>query len=138
MNIAKAAKTTNVNAQWYVQRKIPFIGSNIWGEILCEPIRYQLGLTEHEQSVLRANDQRPPLLYVVYSYGEYFPMYIYDYLTNSWYGNSDKYSRSTTEHQDQCRPTYDNNAITWMDTEDMKWVVYRRSITGIIRAPSAA
>jgi hypothetical protein len=43
-------------------------------------------------------------LYAVYSYGAHFPMYVYDNQTSQWYGNSDKYSRTTTRHQTQALP----------------------------------
>jgi hypothetical protein len=108
-------KIANRDAREYVQHKQEFEGSNLYGETLCS--------------------QGLPAIYVVYSYGTHFPMYIYEYLTESWYGNNDKRSRSTTKHQSQCSPTYDNDAITWLSTNDMKEVVFRRGITGIVRAP---
>jgi len=49
----------------------------------------------------RDNDSR----YVVYSYGKHFPMYIWT--EGSWYGNADKFSRTTNKHQAQCRPLTD-------------------------------
>jgi maltose-binding protein MalE len=55
--------------------------------------------------------------YTVYSYGPHFPMYVYDYRMNEWYGNSDKYSRTTTRHQSVTRPP---NVSHWVDTETLK------------------
>ena len=60
-------------------------------------------------------------LYVVYSYGSHFPMYIYDKVQGKWIGNKDKYSRSTTRHQSQLRPS---SVGLWLNTDEMKDVVW--------------
>ena len=59
-------------------------------------------------------------LYVVYSYGQHFPMYAHDADTNQWFGNSDKYSRTTSRHQSHARPDAD---IHWTDTDTMSALV---------------
>lgn len=38
-------------------------------------------------------------LYIIYSYGEHFPLAIYNFDTNKWYQNTDKYSTTTSKHQ---------------------------------------
>lgn len=60
-------------------------------------------------------------LYVVYSYGFHFPMYIYDYKAEQWFGNEDKYSSTTSRHQSYARPR--NVEITYLDTEMMRRIV---------------
>lgn len=60
-------------------------------------------------------------LYVAYSWGNHFPMYIYDSIANMWFGNSDKYSRSTSKHQTYARPSSDD--ITWSDTDYLKSIL---------------
>jgi hypothetical protein len=60
-------------------------------------------------------------LYVVYSYGEHFPMYAFDEVACVWLGNKDKYSRTTTTHQSLARP--DTDSIRWMNTDDLRTVV---------------
>ena len=60
-------------------------------------------------------------IYVVQSYGEHFPMYVYDYATRVWFGNTDKYSRTTSTHQNKTRP--DVNCIQWTDTNQMRTLV---------------
>ena len=60
-------------------------------------------------------------LYIVYSYGWHFPMYIYCRQADLWYGNSDKYSASTSKHQSQARPT--QPIAQWLTTEEMKDMV---------------
>lgn len=59
--------------------------------------------------------------YVVYSYGYHFPMYVYDANTCEWYGNKDKYSRTTSSHQTKARPRA--GIADWFDTETMKRII---------------
>lgn len=42
--------------------------------------------------------------YVVYSYGDHWPMYIKDVASDTWYANKDKASRTTSRHTSQARP----------------------------------
>lgn len=56
-------------------------------------------------------------VYVVYSYGYHFPMYVYDYNSGEWYGNSDKYSRTTSSHQGYARPP---NVSHWYETDTLR------------------
>jgi len=66
-------------------------------------------------------------IYVVYSYGHHFPMYIYDSEQNKWIGNKDKYSQSTTRHQSQLRPS---EVDMWLNTDEMKDVVRHQGLVG--------
>ena len=59
-------------------------------------------------------------LYVVYSYGYHFPMYVYDYAIGKWIGNSDKYSTTTSRHQSKCNP---NDVEFWLDTDELKHMI---------------
>jgi hypothetical protein len=72
--------SSNKQAGQHVTNKEPFKGSNTWGEWIKD-------------------------LYVVYSYGRHFPMYVWDEKLGMWFGNEDKYSRSTTRQQGQLRPS---------------------------------
>lgn len=56
-------------------------------------------------------------MYVVYSYGSHFPMYVYDYAIGKWIGNNEKYSVTTSKQQSKTRP---NNVSFWMGTQEMK------------------
>ena len=76
-------KIANKDASEYINRCEPFKGSNTFAE-------------KHTDN-----------LYVVYSYGYHFPMYVYDYSIREWYENSDKYSSTTSKHQSQCRPRFE-------------------------------
>lgn len=60
-------------------------------------------------------------LYVVWSYGTHFPMYVYDWQCNQWIGNKDKYSSTTSRHQSYARPP---RVDRWMDTDELKHIVY--------------
>jgi len=56
-------------------------------------------------------------LYVVYSYGEHFPMYIYDDEVEMWFGNESRYSTTTSKHQALARPDVDD--MTMLPTSDL-------------------
>lgn len=74
---------------------------------------------KHNASIFAENDMED--LYVVYSYGYHFPMYIYDRQAGIWIGNKDKHSVSTTRHQSHCRPSdlaSIENGGCWLDTAD--------------------
>lgn len=75
-------------------------------------------------------------LYVVYSYGYHFPMYVYDSQARQWFGNSEKYSSTTTRHQGGARPT--NVDVTYVDTAMLKRIIaasgYNKAIHGRIAA----
>lgn len=59
-------------------------------------------------------------LYVVYSYGYHFPMWVYDYAIGKWIGNADKYSVSTSRQQSKTRP---NNVSFWFKTDELKGMI---------------
>jgi hypothetical protein len=60
-------------------------------------------------------------LYVVYSYGEHFPMYVFDTETVSWFGNEDKYSPTTSKHQTLARP--DTDDMTMLPTDELRQMI---------------
>jgi len=59
-------------------------------------------------------------VYVIYSYGSHFPMYVYDETSQQWLGNSDKYSRTTSSHQSKYRPS---EVAKWFDTTALRDIV---------------
>ena len=59
-------------------------------------------------------------LYVVYSYGDHFPMWLYDSQINQWFGNQDRWSRTTSKQQSQTRPSVD---MTMCDTTKMHQII---------------
>lgn len=103
-------RIANKNAREYVENKTPFKGSNmfaLWGTTLT---------TE---------------LYVVYSYGHHFPMFIAEWEkgadpdTALWYENADKFymggtvSRSTERQRSQARPFGIDYQFSRLTTEAM-------------------
>lgn len=62
-------------------------------------------------------------LYVVYSYGYHFPMYVWDGAIREWIGNTDKYSSTTSRHQGKCRP---NNVRFEMTTSELRQLINHR------------
>ena len=68
-------------------------------------------------------DQVHPDLYIVYSYGEHFPMYVYDDASSTWFGNSDKFSPTTAKHQTLARPNVDVGFIHMMPKHELKYLI---------------
>ena len=100
-----AKRIANKNARQYVNELKDFKGS------------YNKNAT-HNASIFASNIKCYLCkgLYIVYSYGYHFPMYIYDKQTGIWVGSKDKYSSSTTRHQSDCRPSAEIKC--WLDTAD--------------------
>ena len=67
-------------------------------------------------------------MYVVYSYGYHFPIYIW--FRGVWYENADKYSMSTSKHQTQARPYADTIK---KDTKEMMSIL-RSHIQGLMES----
>lgn len=60
--------------------------------------------------------------YVVYSYGEHFPMYIYDFEKDLWYANKSSYSVTTSKHQSQACPT--TNRMVYLNINQIEDILY--------------
>lgn len=97
-------KTSNRECSTYVNKCEPFNANNIFAE-----------------NVFDGNH-----LYVVYSYGVHFPMYIYDYGLKVWVGNSDRYSVTTSKHMSQARPRFEIEQ--WLTTDDMRSLIANNGI----------
>lgn len=61
----------------------------------CSPVRNNNG-TVFSDAFAR--------LYVVYSYGTHWPLYIYDVDTGVWFENTSSASRTTSRHRSHARP----------------------------------
>jgi len=88
-------KTTNTKSSIYTTKKEEFKANNLFAE-------WTNGV------------------YVVYSYGRHFPMFLYNPVKDKWFENKDKYSISTSKQQNQARPSYaDTNLMstTFMQME---------------------
>tara|TARA_R100000808_G_scaffold23024_1_gene50580 strand:+ start:1365 stop:1658 length:294 start_codon:yes stop_codon:yes gene_type:complete len=92
-------RTSNNKCNELVNNKIEFKANNIFSEHI-----------------------KKDKLYIVYSYGFHFPIYIK--YKNTWFENSDKYSVSTSKHQSQARP---NAKTKLLNTNQMKQLIYKTS-----------
>ena len=88
-------RTSNRECDYYVRNLIPFQANHIFSENKGD-------------------------LYIVYSWGKHFPMYIYSYNTGLWYGNSDRYSQTTSKHQSQASP---GQVDVWLSTSEMDTII---------------
>lgn len=107
-------RIANSKARGYVASRKPFIGSNLFGKWSCPT---------------NAEDMERDCVYVVYSYGTHFPLWVWDGNVKQWFGNHDRYSKTTTKHRGQTQPV-EGSSIRWFDTETMKQLVYR-GLSGI-------
>ena len=91
-------RISNKNSSEYVYNQVEFKANNVFSE-KCDNI------------------------YIVYSYGHHFPMYV-NYC-NKLYENSDKYSVSTSKQQTQARPVENTIKKT---TQELKNIIYNESL----------
>ena len=77
-------KCSNKDVKYYVDSKELFVANNIFSSTISS----------------EKGD-----FYVIYSYGWHFPMYAFNYKTNTWFVNKDKYSVTTSKHQTQAKPS---------------------------------
>lgn len=87
----KAERIANKAARAMVQMRRPFEGSNLYA---------REAMPQHQMSTL----------YVVYSYGDHWPLYVAETdggNNTTWYENAGRYSQSTSRHHSQCNP-YEN------------------------------
>ncbi len=78
-------KIANRDARQYVLQRKPFDGSNLYAR--------QRTLVTDDDTVT---------WYIVYSYGEHYPMFIH--INGHWFENDYGYSRTTNKHRSQCYP----------------------------------
>ena len=103
----KIKRISNQKAYDYVSRRESFKGSNLYAEYITVK---QDSFRESIRDALKT----PLEIYVVFSYGEHFP--IYACKAGRWFRNKDKYSLTTSKHQSQSRPR-DVSHFTDLDTE---------------------
>ena len=93
-------RITNVTARQYVQKREKFHGNNLYGEWRGDR-------------------------YVVTSYGDHFPLFIWE--NGTWYENIDKYSVTTSKHRTQTHPHEDTLPMTCNDMV----VIMNHGIVGV-------
>ena len=96
----KQERISNRDAHAYAAKRKLFKGSNIFSEI--------------------RTSGAGTALYVVYSYGEWFPMFIAETADGqtAWYETTGSYSITTAKHKTQARPR--NVQLTPMEHEAMR------------------
>ena len=86
---------------------------------LDEAVGLIKGKKEFEAGNVFAVDYPTTGYYVVFSYGLHWPLFIYDYKKKQWYGNSDRYSVTTSRHYGKLNP---GNVLP-LPCEEMKKLV---------------
>jgi hypothetical protein len=102
----KQERISNCDAHYYAAKRKLFKGSNLYSEV-----RTSGAGTE---------------LYVVYSYGEHFPMFIAETTEvgqTAWYENESGYSVTTSKHKTQARPR--NVQLTHMEHDAMRQIALK-------------
>ncbi len=80
-------KVANSKCRQHVQSRTDFKGSNLYGQ-------WRNNIIDPETP----DNSR----YIVFSYGEHYPLFIY--ANGCWFENEDKYSVSTSKHRSQSHP----------------------------------
>lgn len=99
-------KIANRDAGEFAAQRLPFTGSNLFGQVIDET---------HD-------------VYAVFSYGHHFPLYVW--VKDRWFANTDSRSQSTSRHYSQARPV-PHYQLTPLNTEQMK-VLVRDGYTGLV------
>lgn len=92
-------KISNKKSSEYTTKKLPFQGSNLYGTFIQDS-------------------------YVVYSYGEHFPIYLYK--NNCWYFNTTKYSPTTQRHQQYAKPNIEFGEYKEVNLQTIKNLIYSK------------
>ena len=61
-------------------------------------------------------------LYVVFSYGSHWPLFIYDPEAKVWFENSSRYSNTTSKHRTQARPISTDLVERVILERDVDWM----------------
>jgi len=80
--MTKTIRTTNTKCRALVQERTAFKNSN--GQLYAK--------------------WETPDLYVVYSYGDHWPLFMWAGRTDTWYQNADKFSPTTSRHRTYAHP----------------------------------
>ncbi len=76
----------------YVTDRMPFINTN------------KTCYAEHNLFTPSAQSTETDIQYVVYSYGDHWPLFIFRPANNTWYENTSKYGVTTSRHHSSCKP----------------------------------
>jgi hypothetical protein len=95
-----AHKTTVAECRQYVERKTPFTTTNgqLFGMWCASGV------------------------YAVFSYGQHWPLFIFEPETKQWFANEDKYGTTTSKHYGKAHPYY-QGVPHYLTCEQMKQLV---------------
>jgi len=93
-------KTSNGKCRIHVQNRVEFKANNIF--------------SEHRSTYFNRE-----MLYIVYSYGHHYPMFVYHEGSRTWFENVDRYSVSTSKHRSQAHPLCPTHKITTQHMRDL-------------------
>jgi hypothetical protein len=82
INGVTAHEATVQNCRQYVERRVPFHTSN----------KQLFGYWA------------PSGVYAVFSYGQHWPLFVYEPTTSKWFANEDKYGTTTSKHYSKAHP----------------------------------
>lgn len=116
--MSKVPKVANGKCREYVRNRKEFTGNNLFARVRHVP------LTDES-------------LYVVYSYGEHYPLFIYHYATDTWFENEDRYSVTTSKHRSQAHPLPTTPVIK-ASTTFMKNLFWRGLVASVGNTSEAA
>lgn len=98
-------KISNYNCREVVRQMLEFNGSNLYA---------RLHMPRPNNPVEPVHSYR----YVVYSYGDHWPLFVAEWLAGSepvWYENEDRYSVTTSKHKSQAHPHRDTIKLNQSD-----------------------
>lgn len=113
----KVTRTTNQDCRAYVKRKQDFKGSNLFGRTI-----QSVSFTYDDDSDRPSGHKFSDEMFAVYSYGEHFPLYVYVFELDKWFGNNEKYSVTTSKHTSQSHPHCE---VTYMSCANLKNLISR-------------
>ena len=102
MSTARGPRINGRLCRGYVQGRKPFRNSNgqLYAEWMAAGVPYA--------------DTPVGMRYVVYSYGQHWPLHIWDDASQQWFTNADKHSMTTSRHHSQSHPLCDTTPLPLM------------------------
>jgi hypothetical protein len=97
-------RSTNESCGEYVREALPFKGSNLYARWVYPYIA-----------------EEPPM-YVVFSFRDDWPLYIWEPVERTWFQNVEGYSPTTSQHSSDANPGYDTLPL---DTDTMLDIMNR-------------
>ena len=76
----------------------------------CRPFVQDRKAFQNSDGQLYAKWETPDL-YVVYSYGDHWPLFMWAGRTDTWYQNADKFSPTTSRHRTYAHPYEDTELV---------------------------